>query len=147
MQHIHKIIAFSLLLLALISSCSEEDKAPSSIEAKIEQPTNPNDSELALLMRAMFDEAQQIKHQVANDKPVSFKVNHENILTAHATEPEKASSDEFKAFANGYLESVKNMQSASPTEMVSLYDNMVENCMSCHRAICPGPLTRIKKLQ
>ncbi|MCB0839161.1 MAG: hypothetical protein KDD99_20960, partial [Bacteroidetes bacterium] len=64
-----------------------------------------------------------------------------------ATEPEKAASDEFKAFANGYLESVKNMQSASPTEMVSLYDNMVENCMSCHRAICPGPLTRIKKLQ
>ncbi|MCB0479594.1 MAG: hypothetical protein KDE26_23480 [Bacteroidetes bacterium] len=147
MQHIHKIIAFSLLLLALISSCSEEDKAPSSIEAKIEQPTNPNDSELALLMRAMFDEAQQIKHQVANERPVKFHVNHSNILTASATEPEKAASDEFKAFANGYLESVKNMQSASPTQMVSLYDNMVENCMSCHRAICPGPLTRIKKLQ
>lgn len=129
-------------------SCSEEAKECSDVKKNISQPLNPNgDSELALLMRAMFDEAQQIKEQIANGKPVSLSLDHEKILTAHATEPEKAASEEFQAFATLYLKTIENLQKASPEKAIKLYDNMVDNCMSCHKALCPGPIVRIKKLR
>ncbi len=60
------------IVAAILSSCNhapEEEK----IEAKEPQKKslNPNgDSELALLMRAMFDEAEQIKNQIINGEKV-----------------------------------------------------------------------------
>ena len=148
MKNSLKIITCLLLLFALAVSCSEEKKDYSNIENRIQKPINPNgDSELALLMRAMFEEALQIKQQIANGEPINLNINHEKILTAHATEPEKAASAEYKAFANVYLQTIKSLQTANPIQQVNLYDNMVNNCMTCHKALCPGPMVRIKKLQ
>jgi len=28
----------------------------------------------------------------------------------------------------------------------TLFQGLVESCMNCHRAFCPGPIVRIKKL-
>lgn len=143
-----KIIAFFFLIIAIAESCTEGKKKCSTSENQVQKPINPNgDSELALLMRAMFDEAQLIKEQINKGEPITINLNHEKILTAHATEPEKAASAEYKAFANLYLQSIKNLESAKPKQMLSIYDNMVENCMSCHKALCPGPIVRIKKLK
>lgn len=148
MQTTLKIVLCLLLLFVLAVSCSEEEKECSSLDKSSAQPLNPNgDSELALLMRAMFDEAQQIKEQIANGSPVSLSLDHEKILTAHATEPEKAASEEFQAFATLYLKTIENLQKASPEKAIKLYDNMVDNCMTCHKALCPGPIVRIKKLR
>ena len=147
MQNKLKIITCLLLLFAFAVSCSEE-KDCSNIDNQVQKPLNPNgDSELALLMRAMFEEAQQIKQQIANNEPIKINLDHEKILTAHATEPEKAASAEYKAFANLYLQTMKNLETASSTQLVNLYDVMVENCMNCHKAMCPGPMVRIKKLK
>ena len=148
MQNILKIITSLFFLFTLAVSCSEEEKDCSNVDNRIQQPINPNgDSELALLMRAMFDEAEQIKQQIANGEPIKLNINHEKILTAHATEPKKAASAEYQAFANVYLQTIKNLQTASPTQIGNLYDNMVDNCMTCHKALCPGPMVRIKKLR
>ena len=95
----------------------------------------------------MFDEAQQIKQQIANNEPITINLDHEKILTAHATEPEKAASAKYKAFANAYLQSMKSLKTANPSELVDVYDNLVANCMGCHKALCPGPIVKIKKLQ
>ncbi len=143
-----EVIACLLLLLALCISCSEKEKACAPVDTPTTQALNPNgDSELALLMRAMFDEAVQIKRQVANEEPISLKIDYEKILTAHATEPEKAASVQYQAFAKSYLQSIKDLQSASPAQGEAFYLNMVENCMTCHKALCPGPMVVIKKLR
>lgn len=145
MRTILKTTIFILLLFALGVSCSEKECAGNDSSI---QPLNPNgDSELALLMRAMFDEAGQIKRQIANGEPVRFNLDHEEILTAHATEPEKAASAEYQAFADVYLQTIEALQTANPAQVKTLYDSMVENCMSCHKALCPGPMVRIKKLR
>lgn len=143
-----KIVASILVIFMIAVSCAEGKKESSSSENQVQQPINPNgDSELALLMRDMFDEAQLIKEQIAKGEPIEIKLDHEKILTAHATEPEKAASPEYKAFADLYLKSIKNLQSAETDKLSSKYNNMVVNCMSCHKAMCPGPIVKIKKLQ
>ncbi|MCB0642131.1 MAG: hypothetical protein KDC44_10845 [Phaeodactylibacter sp.] len=145
-----KTTVFLVLILVFFLGlyCTDTAEDSTSPTETAQQPLNPNgDSELALLMRAMFEEAQQIQQQIAEDQPLSFSLSHEQILTAAATEPEKAASDEYQALATAYLHSVEQLRAAPVAEQHSLYQNMVGNCMSCHKALCPGPMMRIKKLQ
>lgn len=133
-------ILVCLLLFTLLLSCGESAEAT--------RPINPNgDSELALLMREMADEAEQLKEQIARGQAVTISVAHEEILTAEATEPEKAASAPYEAFATSYLETVNQLRHADADNISERYGEMVENCIVCHQALCPGPLVRINKLQ
>ena len=80
-------------------------------------------------------------------KSININVDHGRILTAQATEPEKAASAEYKDFANAYLKTMTNLETANSIQLTSIYDNMVNDCMACHKSMCPGPLTRIETLQ
>lgn len=130
----------SLLLSTILLSCGADESAP--------PPVNPNgDSELAILMRAMADEAEQIKAQIANGEAVTLSVAHPEILTAEATEPEKAASAPYQAFASSYLETITYLKTSTPENVQRSYDAMVNGCITCHQALCPGPLVRIEKLR
>jgi cytochrome c556 len=116
-------------------------------EANSQRPLNPNgDSELSLLMRAMYEDGLKMKSQVENGKHPKPSVDVEQILTAEATDPERQKTPHFDAFAQSYLQAVKALQNARPEEAEQHYNGMVNACMSCHKAICPGPTVRIKKL-
>jgi len=132
---------FSLLLFA----CNGERENSSNHNTKSKY-TDYVPTELALLMREMFVEAELIKKQIENGEPISTYLNHEEILTAHATQPEKAASAEYKAFAKTYLKNMELLKKAEANEVRPIYDNMVAQCMSCHKALCPGPMVKIKKL-
>lgn len=140
-----KLFISSLSIVAaifILGACSEEPKEV------VKQPLNPNgDSELALLMREMFDEGMLMKNMIKNGEHPEIRVEFQKILTAEATEPEKAASAEYKAFAQTYINTMEAMKDASPEDKLVLYDTMVENCMTCHAALCPGPNRRIKKLK
>ena len=142
-------IIFSLLLIFTVAvSCSnnKEDASPSQIPVK--WYPNPNgDSELALLMRDMYEEALYVKQQVELGKPANIKLDHEKILTAHATEPEKAASPEYKAFAGVYLQTIEALKKANAEDLPDMYANLVASCSTCHEALCPGPLAKIAKLK
>ena len=130
-------VASVLFTIVILGACQSEQKAP----------LNPNgDSELALLMRAMFDEGMTMKSAIAEGKHPKVKIDFEDILTADATEPEKAASDVYKAYAQSYISIMEGFKdkNSNPEE---LYEAMVSNCESCHKALCPGPLVRIKKLK
>ena len=130
----------SLLFIILLAACGESEPA--------QKPINPNgESELALLMRAMADEAEAIRTQIASGEEIAIDVEHNNILTAEATEPEKAASSEFKAFAASYLETIKYLKTSTPENVERRYQAMVNGCVTCHQALCPGPLVRIEKLR
>lgn len=134
-------IFLALLLIGYLLSCHTQDKKAAAA------PLNPNgDSELALLMRAMFDDALLMKQQIEQGEQPRPALDYQKILTAEATEPEKAASDTYKVHALSYLQTIKALQGADAPQAASLYKNMVNSCMGCHQALCPGPTVRIKKL-
>jgi hypothetical protein len=144
MGNILKSTLIIFFLNLTLASCA--DNAKKNIASQ--KPLNPNgDSELALLMRDMYDEALSVKKQIKNGEDIEITLNHEDILTAHATEPEKANSAEFKAFAKSYLQTIENIKLSSPEERLDHYNSMVTNCIACHQTLCPGPLVRINKLK
>jgi thioredoxin-related protein len=137
-----------LLLSQMLLSCGTNNEEKNEIQNQKNKQINPNgDSELALLMRDMYDEAERIKKQIKNNDPVKLTLDYEKILTAHATEPEKANSEQFKGFAKSYLQSIENIKLSSSQEKINHYNNMITNCIACHQMLCPGPLVRIKKLK
>ena len=110
-------------------------------------PLNPNgDTELALLMRAMYDEGMVLKEDLAQGKNLDLHLKHAKILTAEATEPKKAASPEFKSFADYYLLTVQDLKNNKNPDPHKAYDAMVTACMNCHEAMCPGPIVKIKKM-
>lgn len=130
------ILFFLLTNLLLCPSCSEEKKQ-----------LNPNgDSELALLMREMFEDGERVRAQVSNGQPVSIQVDFEKILTAKATDPAKMQGPDFPHFATAYVEAMKALKDSPAAEAPERYRAMVATCMNCHENSCPGPMVRIKKL-
>jgi len=137
-----------LLLVAVFTSCQKSTDTIVKESAVTKKVVNPNgDSELALLMRDMYNEAVEVKKQIKNKEPIELSLDYEKILSAHATEPEKAASPEFKAFAKSYLQTIEAIKTAKSSEKLVHYNSMVNNCIACHKTLCPGPLVRIKKLQ
>jgi len=111
------------------------------------KPLNPNgDTELAILMREMYDEAEKIKNDIAAGKEVKFNLKHHEILTAESTMPEKAASPEYKSYAEIYLNAIEQMKN-KPVDPEAAFQNMVASCTACHQSLCPGPLVKIKKLR
>jgi hypothetical protein len=108
---------------------------------------NPNgDSELALLMRNMFDDGMETKRQVLSGEVPRISVDYHHIRDAEATEPEKALSDEYMLYARAYEALADSLLVASPSNRGNAYQLMVGACMNCHQAMCPGPMVKIKKM-
>lgn len=133
---------FCSILLAL--SCSNIDQSKSCLPPI--QPNPNGDSELALLMREMFDDGMRMKQQIESGNKLEVLAKFEKIHTAQATEPEKASSEKFKMYADAYLNLIEQLKVSSLEDTEVLYQGLVESCMNCHKAMCPGPMVRIKKL-
>jgi hypothetical protein len=133
---------FSFMLLVL--ACTDIDPSKSNL-API-QPNPNGDSELALLMRDMFDDGMRMKGQIENGDKLEVLAKFEKIHTAQATEPEKAASKKYKRYADVYLELLEQLKVSSEEDTRILFQGLVESCMNCHQAMCPGPMVRIKKL-
>jgi hypothetical protein len=131
---------FSLILVTTIvlGSCLTDNSVT---------PLNPNgDSELALLMRQMYEDGMSIKEDIENEKRISTKLKHGDILTAEATEPEKAESDTYKALADSYLDLMDQVNDRKNPHREEAYSNLVSSCLQCHKAMCPGPIVKINKM-
>jgi len=131
-----------LLVLALFyTSCTNDANKP----ACKPKPLNPNgDSELALLMREMFADGLRIKGQLERGEvPTGLR----QFTTIHSAIPTDATvkTAEYTAFANAYLEAARQLE-AQDSLSVFRFNTMVDQCMNCHTAFCPGPKKRIKKL-
>jgi len=128
-------------MLLLVAACGEVSAPPKCNS----QPLNPNgDSELALLMRSMFDDGMRIKAQVERGEQPTGLADFSAIHTAMATDS-MTHAAEFTAFADAYLASVKQLE-ASDSNAVFRFNRMVDQCMNCHTSNCPGAKKRIQKL-
>jgi len=110
-------------------------------------PLNPNgDSELALLMRSMFDDGMKFKTAVENNKEYKLTFDADKLLTAMATEPEKVQTQEYKAYAQQMINIVNAQKTAGLGQQSEIYQDFVQNCTACHQQLCPGPLVKIERL-
>lgn len=133
------IALFPLCCLLVWQACSDEKTCAA--------PLNPNgDSELALLMRQMFDDGMRVKQQIEQGEKVSIAVDFEKIRSAKATDPEKMQPAEFQDLAVAYVEAMHALKATGPEEAEARYAAVVSSCMNCHHRICPGPMVRIKKM-
>lgn len=132
---------WKLLLLSLLAiGCQSSPEKPAQ-----ERPINPNgDSELALLMREMFEESDRIKLQIEAGEVPSGLQKFENIHSAVPTDSD-ASGPIFESMATAYLRLVRAIE-AGDSSSVFRFNSMVDQCMNCHAEFCPGPMKRIKKL-
>ncbi len=154
MSHFRQFSLFAgIALLAYLGACTSEPESEGRIKPDLSKvkivkaPINPNgDSELALLMRAMYEEAERMKAAIERGEQPEITLDYEAILTAEATEPEKAASATYKVHAQSYLQTLKALKNADVAQAQQLFGDMVDSCMGCHSALCPGPKARIKKL-
>lgn len=134
------ILCFGILLL---TDCTHQECATETKTGIV----NPNgDSELALLMRALFEDGMAVRAAVLDGQKPVFSYSPEEILTAHATEPEKAASPEYKAFSEVYIHAARALEAAGPEDRPVMYQSMIQACMTCHQALCPGPMRKIERL-
>lgn len=105
-------------------------------------------SELASLMRQMYEGNLDLKKQIAEGKvPESFPEEWKKIHTAEATNPEEL-NETFDALAKQYIANMESIAEAKSTAEAKIaYNAMVGTCASCHQIYCTGPLAKIKKMR
>lgn len=141
-----KKILFLLPLIAWIvmASCSQgkTENPPTS-----QKSLNPNgDSELALLMRQMYEVGMQMKDHIQKGEKPAPDIPYQTILTATPTDEAFTSDPNFPDFAQSYIDAMDNLKKAENDNVHLFYTSMVNTCMNCHQDMCPGPMVKIKKL-
>lgn len=141
-------IVIGCLLVPFFISCSNYEHNAETYQ-NIEKVNNPNkDSELTLLMRKMYDEADSIKASIKAGRGNITEVFIAELEYVHKAIPSdpKLSNPTFTAFNELIITEAKTLQS-TPDSKVEGFNNLVNRCIDCHKTFCPGPIPRIKKLK
>ncbi|MCB0409681.1 MAG: hypothetical protein KDD29_05645 [Flavobacteriales bacterium] len=128
-------------------NCNNEKSSCSTDEVDV-SPTNPNgDSELALLMRKMFEEGEDIKKLITDQQgniTQEYIAELERVHTAIPTDAD-VKTPEFTAYTELMVQEA-NALFSNDSNKVQGFNNLVNRCIDCHQVFCPGPIKRIKKL-
>jgi cytochrome c556 len=146
-----KNVLLGCFLVSLFFACNSEPKIETKrvvkrIVKQVEDAPN-KDSELALLMRKMYLDADSIKQLIVTETGTisdDFILELETVHTAKATDPDVKTA-EFDAFNKSLISQAKVIQ-ASSANQVEEFNKLVNRCIACHQSFCPGPIKRIKKL-
>ena len=129
-----KILIISTLFF---SACTNSKEESATI-------TDPNDtSEMALLMRDMFERMDIIKDKIENNEDLSKEQL--SFVTIHSQEATDSSfvKEGLVPMSEGYSRVINQFNTFPSTEN---YQSIVNTCISCHISMCPGPLERINNL-
>ena len=130
---------FTVLLLAACSKPVKKEKVEP--EMKMYQP-----SEMALLMRQMYEFNKLTKAQIINRKKISaFPEEFVNIHNAIMTDPDERDS-EFDSLAVQFVKFQKATYSTKSDSTAYYFNQSVNSCIACHQTRCTGPIPKIKKL-
>ena len=151
---LNRFIAFGLFALTvsfLHSRCSSDKKAEEHGKSNCLKPDsiNPNGtSELAKLMRSMHSHAALIRTNIMNDRSLdTFPASFQRIFTAKATDS-TVRSKAFDGFSENYLNSLQNLYSVKDgATRKYAFNEMIDNCITCHNQYCTGPVKVISKLK
>jgi hypothetical protein len=134
---------YLLFLTLLFSSCRN---SPSEQEVRTQRFPN-DDAPLALLMREMYEDMEEIKISVERGEQIkSYLEKHRGLLTLRGTVPDKSYQANFQVMGSFYLQSLEAMEQSEGEELESAYQILLSGCLACHTNYCPGPIKRINKL-
>lgn len=145
-------VLLGCLLASLFYSCSGNegglDEAGDKDSSLVESDVNPNgDSELALLMRFMYDESDSLKQMIIRgDELISRDLiqKFQEIHTATPTDPE-VRDESFAGFSDHFISGMNDLWDLD-TGRVEGFNLLVQRCVNCHQVYCPGPIEKIQKL-
>ena len=128
---------FLIISVLFFSACINNNEDPTII-------TDPNDtSEMALLMRDMFERLEVIKDKIENNENLS----EEQLSFASIHSQEATDSSFIKVglvpMSEGYSRIINQFNNQPSKEN---YKSIVNSCINCHISMCPGPLERIDNL-
>ena len=128
--------------------CNQNSSSPEVVDEPKQLEMN-EDSELALLMRKMYEDNLTLGKQLeAGNLPGSFPEDFYHIHDAIATEGMIHDRNTFDALANQYVQNMKEIENApTPRHAKIAYNEMVLTCASCHQIYCQGPLAKIKRMK
>ena len=130
----------SISIITCFFSCTNSQSKNKSIKY-------PNkDSELALLMRDIVDDTENVKKQIKDNKEIKFFVDFEKLYTAIPTDEELRNDSRYNLYTELYINSIQELLETQQNK-TEFYNNMVQVCINCHNEVaCPGPVKRIRKL-
>ena len=137
----HK-IAYFFTLLYVVLSCDTNKK-----EVKIEEePVMYEASEMALLMRGMYELNKATRVQIIKNDSL-FPVPEEflSIHTAVLTDPSERDK-EFDSIAEQFINAQKATFSNKSDSTIYHFNKSVNLCIACHETRCTGPIPKIRKL-
>ena len=138
----HKPLLF-LVLLILFSCGSDQSKV--RLEEGIMYPNE--DAPLALLMREMFLDMEEIRISVEEGKTIrTFIEEHKKLLIAKPTDA-RVKTETFQTMGISYLAGLKQLEQSREEALLENYKSLVNSCLACHNNFCPGPVKRINLLK
>ena len=131
------------IVLVVILSCGKSKK-----EVHIEQePLMYEPTEMALLMRSMYEFNKATKMQIVNnDSLLPFPEEFLTIHTAILTDPDERTK-EFDSLSTQFLKAQKATFSSNSDSTKYHFNRSINLCVSCHETRCVGPIPMIKKLR
>lgn len=104
-------------------------------------------SELALLMREMYDEMKLVSDSLKSGKAVKTKYleRYREIHTATPTDSQKI-DELYHGMSDAFLASYESFEN-SEAGQTEVFNAMVDQCLACHQQKCPGPAKIIRKLK
>ncbi len=144
----NKLIVFSCIGFIFFACSKNKEKVKTETNTSFQQVYEM--SEMALLMEKMYDELEQKRKLIIEEKSIGeYPVEFNKIHTAEMTSSFER-TEEYNRLANLYLQNLKLLYESKNTDLnrIELYNNVVKSCLTCHRsdAGCIGPVDRIGKL-
>ncbi|WP_179352673.1 hypothetical protein [Winogradskyella vidalii] len=143
----NNVLSCAIFLFLMLFSCKNEEKiVEAPVEKKVEyemyQP-----SEMSGFMNAMYAYNVQLKTQiVAGETPNSMPLDLLKLHTAEMTDG-KSRTQNWESFVNVFIESQEAVvDTLSNTELKTRFNTAINNCLSCHKTECTGPIPKIKRL-
>lgn len=130
-----------LFALVFLISCQKQENKKETIQY-------PNqDAPLALLMREMFLDMEEMKEGIVEGKKIkSYLEKHKELLTAKPTDA-KVKTEQFNTMGMAYLANLRTLEESSEDALLNNYKSVVSTCLACHTSYCPGPVKRINLLK
>ncbi len=135
----NKLVVISVLFIIVLylGSCKDEAK----------KPINPNgDTEISLLMRAMYEEALTARRNIEKGEDFELSLDYKKLLTAKGVMTDKLESPLYKAYAESYIAIAERIKNDLSDNRIEDYKLLVEGCRKCHDVMCQGPLVLVNKL-
>ena len=137
----------SLIILGLSILFFWACDPPTQKQESLAQKYPNDDAPLALLMREMFLDLEQIKDAVEKGEAIrSYVESHRQLLEATPTNP-GVKTPVFELMGEAYLESLSILEQSPPELIKANYQMLVTTCVGCHQQYCPGPIKRIRLLE